>query len=49
MVLSFVTFNRNSHPEVFCKKGVLKISQNSRENNCEKKRDFTKKETPKQV
>ena len=25
---------RNSRPEVFCKKGVLKISQNSQESTC---------------
>ena len=43
MVLSLVTFNRSNRPEVSCKKGVLKISQNSRENTCEKKRDFIKK------
>ena len=25
---------KSSRPEVFCKKGVLKISQNSQENTC---------------
>ena len=25
---------RSSHPEVFCKKGALRISQNSQENTC---------------
>ena len=25
---------RSSHPEVFCKKGVLRNSQNSQENTC---------------
>ena len=29
-----VTINRSSRPEVFCKKGVLKISENSQENTC---------------
>ena len=27
-------FNRSSRPEVFCKKGVLEISQHSQENAC---------------
>ena len=43
MVLSLVTFNRSNRPEVFCKKGVLKISQNSRENTCEKKKRLFQK------
>ena len=33
---------RNSRPEVFCKKGVLKISQNSQESTCARVSFFIK-------
>ena len=40
--------SRSSHPGVFCKKGALKILQNSQENNCFRPKtcNFIKKETP---
>ena len=40
--------NRSSRPEVFCKKAVLRISQNSQQNRA-KAYDFIKKETLAQV
>ena len=40
---------RSSRPEIFSKKGVLKISQNSQENTCARGLQLKKKETLAQV
>ena len=34
-VQNYHSNNRSSHPEVFCKKSVLKNSQKSQENTCD--------------